>query len=269
MTTFQKVIKYVAIAFAIFIIFAVINTIINVGRGITGSFIREESTKYNTKELDSLSSYLDIKLSASNLEIKKGEKLKVETNSEDVKISENDNKIIIEEKAKRWYFNSKLSSVILYVPEDLKFDDVRIETGAGKLSITSLETDSLKLMLGAGKTTINKIVSNNAKIETGAGEFIIKDGKLNDAKIEVGVGRLEIKAEITGDSKIESGVGSIKLSLLGEDYKIVFNKGIGSINFNGKSVKDDTTIGDGINTIKINGGVGSINVKTEKDLEDF
>ena len=52
-----------------------------------------------------------------------------------------------------------------------------------------------------------------------------------------------------------------------EDYKINAYKGVGEVRFNGKSIEDDTSIGNGTNYINVSGGVGGINIKTEKIIK--
>ena len=56
------------------------------------------------------------------------------------------------------------------IPENIMtFDEVKIETGAGKINIQSLNTQGLYLELGAGDVYIeNLIVAKEAKIDGGA-----------------------------------------------------------------------------------------------------
>ena len=265
MTTAQKIIKYLAIAFAIFLIVVIVETIVDMGKWYTSLYSEKEDGSLETMEIVE-GSTLDVSLAFSSLEIKKGEKFEIETNNEEITITNQDNKIKIEEKKKNWLSNHGSSKVILYVPEDFKFTDVKIENGAGKLDIENLMSENIKMSLGAGRTIIDNISSDAVVIETGAGELVIKNGKLNEAKIEVGVGKLEIKAEFTGNTSISTGIGANEIELLPteNDYKIEFQKGLGSITYNGKSVSDDTIIGEGSNFIKIEGGIGSIIVKSEE-----
>ena len=263
MTTAQKVIKYVAIAFAIFLVVGIIDTIISIGSGITSFFDNTKLAKTETTELKEDSKTLNIELAASSLEIKKGEKIKIEVTGDDITVEEKDNKINIEEKIQKWSFNRKASAVVLYLPDEYAFEEAVIKTGAGKLNVQNIKATKLSLSLGAGKATIDNVVSEKTKIETGAGELVIKKGKLGDSKIEVGVGKLSITAEFIENAEIETGIGSNNIKLLPteNDYKIEFKKGIGNINYNGKSVANDSTIGEGSNFIKIEGGIGSINVE--------
>ena len=82
----------------------------------------------------------------------------------------------------------------------------------------------------------------------------------------MGVGKFEVTSAITGNSKINSGIGNLELNIQGnkENYTIKADKGIGSIKIDGKEIADDVIYGEGENIIKINGGIGSINV----DFED-
>lgn len=265
-TTFQKVIKYLALAFAVYLIFIIFTCIISVGRGITGVFDKTER-KSHTTELKNSNSYLDVNLAASNLKIKNGNEFKVKTNSDTIAITEKDNKIIVKETKKHWNFSKKAPNVTITIPSNTKFDDVYIETGAGKLDIEEIKAKNLKLKLGAGKINIDNIESDNSNIETGAGSLTINNGILNNAIIDGGVGKINITAQITGNSKIETGIGSINVNLLSNqnDYKIEFEKGLGSIEYNGKDIKNsETTVGNGSNFIKVEGGIGSIVVNTQR-----
>lgn len=105
MTTAQKVIKYLAIAFAIFLIINIISAILWGLFGFTFIFglhntdndtIREQSviTNYEYKDIDTL----DIDIDFSSLIIKTGEEFKVEGNNEYLRCIQDNRTIHIEEK---------------------------------------------------------------------------------------------------------------------------------------------------------------------------
>lgn len=170
-------------------------------------------------------------------------------------------KLKIEEKNHKWFSKYNDSEIIVYIPEDMKFDEVNIETGAGKINIEDLYTQNLDMSLGAGETYIKHlVVTNNTNIDGGAGKFTIESGKINNLDFDMGVGETTILSEITGDNEIDSGVGSLKINIIGnrEDYKIKVNKGIGSIKVNGEETASEQIIGNGKHKIDIDGGVGSI-----------
>ena len=83
----------------------------------------------------------------------------------------------------------------------------------------------------------------------------------------MGVGKTTITANITGNSKIDSGVGSLNLNILNskENYRLKLSKGIGSIKVDNQDVKDNEVLGNGLNNLIIDGGVGEINIKFRGD----
>ena len=279
MTTAQKVIKYLANAFAIFLIVTIISSVLNIGYDILSAIgaITTKENKIlddfitisdNTEEVSSLK--LDTK--GLDLQIKNGERLEVKTNNSNVKYSsENGNIVIKEEKQNTWDFEKSYEgTIIIYLPEYMEqIDEVKMDIGAGTVSIETLNTQSLYLDLGAGNITIdNIIVSKETKINGGAGNISINSGKVSNLDLDLGIGKTNIKADVTGKSKIDTGVGNLDLylTLSKEDYKIDIDKGIGEIKFNDNTIEDNTSFGEGSNYIKINGGVGEININTEQFL---
>ena len=49
-----------------------------------------------------------------------------------------------------------------------------------------------------------------------------------------------------------------------DNYSFEVSKGVGTINYNGISVKDGSVLGNGSNHVSISGGVGEINIKTKQ-----
>ena len=78
----------------------------------------------------------------------------------------------------------------------------------------------------------------------------------------MGVGNLTLTSYLLGTNDISAGIGSIELNLIGtyDEYRILANKGIGSIKLDGNSIDSDTYYGTGNNQINIDGGVGSIDI---------
>lgn len=277
MTTAQKIIKYLALGFALFLTITIISSILGVIYGlanILGLRNNESNKELDNKELGSieweqtsnLTTYLDIDVKYTNLTLKTGEKFFVQSSSKDIEIQQNGNKLKIEDKSRyNLLSNNDAGNLIIYIPQELEFEKVEIDTVAGKVDVEALKTEKLNLNLGAGETIIKNIVANEADIETGAGKLTIENGKLNDLDFDMGVGETNIKTELTGKNKIDTGIGSLKLNLLGnrEDYKIKLSKGLGNIKIDGKSYSSDETIGSGENYIDIDGGIGEIKVDFE------
>lgn len=262
MIEIQKIIKYLAVVFAIFLIFSIFSGIMMGINGLSHIFNDEEITLEDLNNIDIKEEIrkLNINLTATNLIIKYGDKLKVESNNESLKYNYNKNTLLIEDNTK-WYKSSKNHNLVIYLPTTL--EEILIENGAGKVEIEELKTNKLYLDLGAGKVEINNLtVTNSAEINGGAGEIIIDNATINNLDLDMGVGELNLTSVLNGDSEIDAGIGTINLNLIGreEDYKIHLDKGIGNAKINGIKMEDDKYYGTGSNEIEINGGIGNINI---------
>lgn len=265
MTNAQKVIKLCAQAFAIFLIFTIISAVLTGFYGI-GMAINGKNKENDSKDIEIISceNYNDalneviINTMYSDLEIKKSDTFKIESNNE-VKCKANNGTIKIEDKNK-W----KKNKLIVYLPSLSK---LKIDTGAGSLDIEEINANNIKLSLGAGLTTIKNIIASTAKIDTGAGKLVIENSIIEDFDFDMGVGSAEITTNIANEADIDAGVGSLKLNLIGSkmEYMLKISKGIGNIVVDGEKIKSDEAMGNGGKDIKIDGGVGSIKVDfTEK-----
>lgn len=274
MTSAQKIIKYLALCLAAFLVFLIISSLLGVLFSITkilgiqkdGEVIMDKMSTVNFKNDDI--STLDINLLFTNLIIKQGDTLYVETNNEKVHFDEGNNSLKIKEDSRSWLSQNNKGDLILYLPENSQFKTVKIQAGAGKIQIENLETDTLSLELGAGETSIQKLnVLENCKIESGAGKVSLLDGSIKNLDLDLGVGKFELTSLLLGSNKINAGIGSLELNLLGnkEDYLIKANKGIGTIRVGQEVVSDNSTVGTGENTIKIDGGIGSIDVSFKNE----
>ena len=266
----QKVIKYLAIAFAIALIVGIITTIVRVVSSIPltlkigknnndSNNIIETSSDFENENV----AFLDIDIAYSNLTIRKGESLKVESSNKNIQCKQDKQKIEIKERKSNWFNNTKKEELIIYVPENLQFDRVSINTGAGKVNIEILNTKVLKMNLGAGETSMKNInITENAKIDTGAGKVNIKEAKINDLRCDLGIGATEISAKLLGNTRISTGVGSLKLDVFGkkEEYETKVNKGLGNVTIDEEKISDNEVVGNGENRIDIDGGVGEIKI---------
>lgn len=267
MTQTQKLIKYFALAFAFLII-------VNIFGGIfyfiySFSDIFDEDEPKNMEYLDIESSevtYLDIDLSYTKLTIKPGDQFLVETNSDRINYHKDNNRLTIKEKKRNFFSKRSNTELIIYVPSDLVFDKVEVETGAGVVNIDSMATKVFKFDIGAGKVYIHNLnVIEKTSIDGGAGELTIDGSNLNDLDLDMGVGKTTVSAILNGFSDIDAGVGELNINILEklENYKLKIDKGIGTIKVNNEEVNSNT-FGNGNNLIEIDGGVGSITITSNE-----
>lgn len=256
MSNTQKIIKNIAVAFAIFLIVTIFSSILMFLYGITQIFSKDNISEFKTYEIESFES-INIDVKYTNINIKKGDKYIIETNNSNIELKEKDNNLNIIEKGYN-LFKKNILEITIYIPSNL--EEVKINNGAGNLYIESLITNKLNLNLGAGETIIDNIESNSSYIDTGIGSFKINNGKLNNLDFDIGIGEVIITSIISGNSNLDTGIGSLELNLIGDDYKLKINKGIGEITVDNKKVKDNEIIGNGDNNISISGGIGEIKI---------
>lgn len=269
----QRIIKYSAIAFAIFLI---INIFATVAYGLIaiGNIFNNNDNNINTLtgdlktfEVKNEIRKLDIETKGVNIIINEGNNFKIETDNKDIKIKESNNKLLIVENNNSWIHKTDYTELIMWVPKDYQFDEISIENGAGKIEIDKLNTKSIDLDLGAGQVDIKNLnVSRESDIDGGAGEINVENSYINNLNLDLGIGKTTLNASIYGLSEIDCGIGELVVNLIGneDDYKIKLDKGLGNATFNGEKMNSATYYGNGLNLIEVNGGIGSISINYSK-----
>ena len=273
MTTLQKVIKYLALAFAIFLTVSIVGGILS-AVGLLGSLFSDDDAEWGdvigeTKNytVSSEISDLNIQINAADFYIKEGDSFSVESNLKNLEVDEKNGCLTLKDLTKiklngsNAYENAVLT---IYVPVGTVFDNVNIKTGAGRFTVDSLSAATIGFELGAGDVTISKLIAEkSANIEGGAGRITISDGAIKNLDLEMGLGQLNLTSALTGDCNLDSGIGEMNVTLLGskDDYELDIEKGIGNITVDGKNVTDFGSSGNGANEVDIHGGVGAINVR--------
>ena len=271
MTTVQKVIKYLAIAFAVFLTVSIIGGILGAVGLFGGLFFAEDDF---TEDMQTYSVSEDVKslaieIKVANVYIKEGETFSVESNLKNLKTDEKNGCLNIKDtteiKGRIFGSNTYEDAVLtIYVPDGTVFEKVDLITGAGRLTVDELSAAKLDFKLGAGEVIIEELnAESTAKIEGGAGKITISGGAINNLDFEMGVGQFDLTSALTGNCELNSGVGETNINLIGDrnDYKLELEKGLGNISVDGKDVSDYGSSGHGNNKIEIHGGIGSINVE--------
>ncbi len=271
MTKLQRVLKYLAIALAIFLTVSIVLGIVRIVAGVAGinKFFSESSTNGDmpsTTYEDKIQS-LEMDMVGVELTIQRGEKFAVKTASKNITQTERNGKLTIEERRTLSFGVNKSENLTITIPEDMEFESVNIDAGAGDIEIEALKTKELELDLGAGEVLIRQLTTTEeTDIDGGAGNITIQSASLHNLDLDMGVGEVHLISEITGNSDIDFGVGEANITLLGElnDYQIRMNRGLGEATFDGEHMKDDVWYGEGTNRIDMDGGVGKIAIIFEK-----
>lgn len=282
MSSAQKVIKTLAIVFAIFLIINICSGIlfgISIFAGIMYSHNDSEETvsvdqKIEEQVINNLNdnTKLKIEFETINLEVVKGTEFKIEKINikDNLKCTIHGNVIKLkEENGWGWLKKAKTNStVILHIPENIILSDVKISTGIARVKIDGLKTIKLDIDAGVGNVTLNNIVSEKTEINGGEGKFEINSSVLRNLDFDCGIGTTKISGYIKGKNEINCGIGKVEVELLNgkENYTIETETGIGTITINGEKCSSDSKYGNGENYIRVDGGIGSTVITTNEKI---
>lgn len=235
MTEIQKIIKYCALALAVFLILIIVTAIVNLGYNILEKtdLVSDDNSnilKNNIVISDNESEIreIDIDIKSSNIILKTAKNFKVETNNKNIKYSYEDGKVLIKQNnVNKWYFNKNNNSkLIIFIPSKISLEKINLKNNVGDVKI----------------------------------DF----EKISNLNIDLDVGDIFVKSILGGKNIIKSNIGDInlELSLKQEDYKFEFDKDIGDAKLNNDKIKKDTIIGNGNNSLKIATNIGDININT-------
>lgn len=277
MKTTQRIIKYFAILLAILIIISIVSALLfglNIFSGILGLTKENISNKENSEILTSVETEkyfenrqinnMKIELYYANLIIEVGNNFHVQTNTNNIEYKQSNNQLVVREKNANLFNSNNQRTITITIPVDTVLDTVSIEAGAGEIQIEKMATKNLDLEIGAGTVNITDLqVTQKAKIEGGAGRLEMLSGEIANLDLEMGIGDLILATSLSGNNKIEAGIGKLELTLTDglDNYVIRANKGIGSIKIDGNEINNNVEYGNGKTHLKINGGMGSIEVK--------
>ncbi|HHT88091.1 MAG TPA: DUF4097 domain-containing protein [Clostridiales bacterium] len=272
MNTFQRVIKYLAIAFAIFLTVTILTGIVGLISSIFGvvKWSDEKRTDYSMDY--SGIERLDIKHRVGKLIIKPGKGFRVEaTNvSESFRTKEVNGTLIIDEPffvGRFLWFNfgyaDNKSVITVYVPENFTADSIKIDSGVGEVHLEKLTADRLTINAGVGDIYGNNLTAKKVNIDGGIGSMKLTDIDFSNVDLESGIGDISIEGIIEGKTEIDCGIGSISLNLNAsrEDYILRADTGLGNVKVNGRKLNRkhyDNYLAD--NIIRIDGGIGDVNI---------
>lgn len=244
MTRFQRIIKYCAIALALFLAVSIVVGGVSVFGMIFGLKGNNVLDDFYDVELSQDIEKIEIDVSAASVKIIVGERFLLSTNIENLIVDTDNSYLYIKQPTKHIFVNTGESGeVIITIPANSDFESFELDAGAGEIDI-------------------ERLCTQYADIDMGAGALTIRNGKIEKLELDLGVGETNIAAKIGGNSKINCGVGETNLNILGDknDYTLDIDAGIGSIEIDGMNVKHDAVIGNGKSKIEIDGDVGRINI---------
>ena len=298
MSPAQKVIKYVAMAFAVGIMVTILSSILLAVTGITQSnalFASDKDYIDFTKEFE-LVENLDISNYSGKIYVQPGNVDKVIVDAKNVPDSytatmERSNTLVIQDHDRDdfiftfWFhvdMNDDETKITITIPKESYFNSVTFDNGSGKMEVSGIQTDSFYLEGGSGGIIVSNTSAGKAEvstgsgsvglenvnirkgsIDTGSGAVRISSCQFNDVEFDTGSGSMSFEGSLTGESSISGGSGSIEIELAErfDQYDLELEAGSGGIWVNGDR-KDDQDIKnpDASNELRIDGGSGRVSL---------
>lgn len=286
MTTFQRVVKYCAIGFAVFLAVSIISGIVSAILGVmslipgssmgTGNWRHEKTVNYS-EDFSGVKS-LDMNHTFGNLKVMTGEgfTVKAENVTKNFKASvDNNGKLTISEDGRGFHFlgfnlngiRDMNARITLTVPVDFTAEKAVLNAGAGNVEIESLKANVLVISAGAGNINGRNMTAQEFNLDGGVGNVTLDNVNFKNAVFDSGVGNLSLNGSLVGNTEINCGVGRVNLNLTGNvnNYNFDVDSGIGAIRLNGEKISGGHLTNDGAdNHIKVDGGVGDVNISIKE-----
>ena len=267
MTGLQKFIKYVAIAFGIYLSITIVLVFLGIARGFVGasrtefnSFI-EGQEEYDvediSKEFENIKK-LEINLDKTELIIKNGDTLKVEGTNIPKKMElkqDGQNLKISDENISSNLTNEKIITV--YIPENQKFDEIDLEIEYEAVDIETLNATNLNMDFYSNDCKIDKLITDNLEIDNEYANIDIYNCEVKKFKLDTDSGYENIHVKIAESANMDIKYSDTNIKLIGnqEDYQIINKNYLG------------TTYVDGEEVASRNETIGTANIKINLDIK--
>lgn len=286
MSGLQKVIKYCAMAFAIFlsvVIFGgIIAAVTGVATGIAGiNYLTEEqkrinlSEQYTEEEIKELGLQNILVDCNAYITVRRGDVLSVEALNvtEDYKIRCSNGKLSVLQEKKNFSirFNwimkdwdaSVQEQVIVTIPENFMPNQMVIHSGSGKVFVSEVTSDRMELDSGSGSVEIADVTTDKLRIDSGSGRVSLTKVNATESVLETGSGSVKGEDTSLGKLSVNSGSGAVELiRVIAED--VVVDSGSGSVEFEGKLTGACTfETGSGAASVAIDGAEEEYLVEAE------
>ena len=260
MTGFQKFIKYAAIAFGIYLSITIVLVLLGVARGFVGASKNDEfkdivrdREEYHTEDItrnyENIKS-LEVNVEETELIIRNGDTFKIEgTNIPDrMEIEQDGNKLKVSDEEVSSSFSDENMVVTIYIPEDVKLDNIDLEINYVSADIQKLNTANLELDIYNNYCEIDEIIADNMEFKNEEGNIDIYDAEIGRLLFDSESGVEDVSLDITGNAEINLEYSYTDMNLIGtqEDYQINTKNQSGNIYIDGTTITSNSeTLGSG------------------------
>ncbi len=266
MTGFQKFIKYAAIAFGIYLSITIVLVLLGIAREFVEASRNDEfrdlvrdREEYHTENITR--NYENIKRLEVNVEeteliIRNGDTFRIEgTNIPDkMKIEQNGDTLKVSDEELPSSFSDENMVVTIYIPEDVKLDNIDLEINYMSADIQKLNTRNLTLDIYNNYCEIDEIIADNMEFKNEEGNIDIYDAEIGRLLFDSESGVEDVSLDITGNAEMNLEYSYTDMNLIGtqEDYQISTKNRSGNIYIDGETITSNAeTWGSGSTKINL------------------
>lgn len=182
-----------------------------------------ENKSMTSQTFESVQS-IEINLQKLELEVKQGEQVKVEyvDTLEGLKIEQNENMLKIVDEEVIMNEDSDSQKVIIYLPQETKFNNINLAVKDRNISIETLNATNVKLDIDGNYCTINNILSDTAELKNQSGRIIINDWEVKNVTMQSDSGNDKLNLKVTETATMNLNTATTEINLIGteEDYQV-------------------------------------------------
>ncbi len=265
MTGFQKIIKYGAIAFGIYLSITIVFVFLGIANGLVGGTkqsvseiiqnIEDPTLRDISQEYTDIGN-LDIHLETVEMTIKTGDIFKIEGLElpEKLEIKQDGNTLkISDEKVSSNPYN-KDYHLTLYIPEEQKLNKVDLEIEHICVTIEKITATNLKLDIDRGYCDIDNIIADNLEIDSEYGEIDMYNGETQKLIFDSDSGIEDMTVKVVENAQIDLEYSDTNMTFIGkqEQYQIHATNQFGNTYIAGTELESGSqTLGNGNRKINL------------------
>lgn len=252
MNGIQKVIKYCAMAFAIFLSVTIFGSIVMAVAGVSTGIFGVNAVAGGNKERIRLSEEYSVEEAKTlgidtifvdcdaEIVLEQGNVLAInaENVTEDYEIRCDDGTFrIVQDRPKftihwLWFEDATArEKVVVTIPEELELEQIKVfsgsgavsvsdaaaekvilDSGSGRVAVNTVTADAFFVDSGSGKVTISNTTASESKLTTGSGSVLVEDSELGELEMDTGSGAVNMNRVVAKDAMVDTGSGSVTLT---------------------------------------------------------
>lgn len=215
---------------------------------------------------------IEINLQKLELEVKQGEQVKVEyaDTLEGLKIEQSETMLNITDEDVVMSEDSNSQKIIIYLPQETKFNDINLTAKDRNISIETLNATNIKLNIDGNYCTINHILSDVMELKNQDGRMTIGNGRIKNVTIQSDSGNDKLNLKITETATMNLNSATAELNLIGteEEYQVNTVTEDSSMYLKmGRMDNGEQTIGSGNAKININAQNAALYINYKENAE--